>query len=261
MDKYLSGETTVGPIDFNVGKDSVRYQAVERWVNIDRSHTVRCETASKISFTVVVGTAETEIDRLESVVESSVSNGLASLKSSIKSVTGREFTLTVSSQESHEFNIPAPHCGRQTYFLYQRLRDHLFVIKKHRRLRKPLVIDTSVKEYTANFEVRIESDRDDPTCPCKEKKQSNFLGEILRFTVGKLSFVASADRENADTLSLMIGAGTYTFNKTDGLYYETTLEAGGLPVMMQTLSGVREGKLTVKAMVQDEEGSGLASTS
>jgi hypothetical protein len=255
MDKYFAGETKVGPIEFTVGKDSVIYEAVERWVNTDRSHTVRCELSDAISFKWVVGTSLTEIERLKSTIESSVSNGMASLKSKIEAESGSEFTLTKSTEETHAFNFPAPHCGRQTYFLYQRVRDHLFVIKRQRwprKLRKPLIIETPVREYTANFDVRIDSDRDDPACPCKDEGRSDLPGEILRFSIGKLSVVATANRERDHALSVMIGPSTYTFKKTDGSYYEATVKVSTLPDMMRTLSGVQKDEIKVKAIVEDE---------
>jgi hypothetical protein len=254
MDKYFAGETKVGPIEFTLGKDTVIYEAVERWANMDQSHTLRCEMDSTVSFTVTVGTAETEINSLESVMESSVSNGIASVKSSIKAKTSYEFTLTRSTQVTHSFHFDAPRCGRQTHLLYQRVRDHLFVFKKQRRprwLRKPLIIEIPARQYTANFEIRIDGDKDDPACPCKDKGQADLPGEILRFSIGKLSFVATAYREMDHSLSLMIGPNTYIFKKTDG-YYEITLSMSSLPDMIRTLSG-EEGEITVKAIVEDDD--------
>jgi hypothetical protein len=150
MSVYFPGTRMEGPFQAKLGRNMVEYQYTER-LNQDRSHTVRCGQSSKLVFSLTIGTSRSESEAFKDFVEGSLgSSAFASFKSHVESTVNTEFTVSRSTTETHEFNCPAPPCGRQTNTLYQLVRDYDFTLTKQRRLWGPVTKSAGVRDIPDN---------------------------------------------------------------------------------------------------------------
>jgi len=257
MDKYFSGFRHHGPFEATIGNEKVYYSCSESWLDADRSCTIRCKAGATFSYAKTIGIEEKEVESFNSFVEATLgSEHIASLKSHIEAETSREFTLKRTETEKDEFTFPAPGCGRQTYFLYQLVRDHQITVEKQRwgGLAKPLITSASLREKTSNFDVREEVDRNDRACPCPAATDAG-PADVLRFQIGNLSLRVDCYEENDRSLSVMIGRHTLKAQPVDPEVrdgqYRMPIVSRQLPELFWNLSGIRKKNIEVEASLKD----------
>jgi hypothetical protein len=166
-----------------------------------------------------------------------------------------EFTITESKTETNEFNCPAPTCGRQTHTLYQLVRDYDFLFTRSRRLLGPITRSAGLRQHTKQFDLRQETDENDPQCPCKSKDRRSSRG-VLGIKFGDLSLRMDAKmlRHPVPCANVSFGNQNILLRMTEDTY-SSNIEAGELPEFVRYLSGITSGNVVISGYpISDEYG-------
>jgi hypothetical protein len=251
MHSYFFGVKKYGPFELNDGRTSISYSFIEQWVSTNRSHTVRCKVGGKMGYSITSGISVAELDSFKSSITSTLGvKGIASIQGDIEANTQITTTFVVSNTASGEFSMDAPGCGRHTYFLNQLVRDYQFVIKKPRLVFGHKTTAHNLREWTYYYDMRQETDEQDPQCPCLPKVGEDD-GETVVLKIGTLSLRLDGKRNKENKVSFKVGRHTYSLDATDAISFPVSVKITGLPKMFQVLSGINRS--AVAATVELEK--------
>lgn len=193
MAKFFNGTRDIGQfsMDTTPGRERIECAVSEKWVDIDKSTTVRCGNAGSCDITKSIGLSQETSQTLETSIKSSIGpEAIAQLKTSVQATLGFQVNWSSNETVTKHFAYQAPPCGRLTLTIYQLMRVFNITYWRRRRWSRREVWENewtrTLYEYTECHDGHQDSEDFDEQCKaqgCKRPDTGPSDG-LLSFGIG-----------------------------------------------------------------------------
>lgn len=261
-------EKSYGPYEYEIDKTKIVHSCREHWIKSHQRIPARCGISGTMEFQSSHGILRRELISLESTLEGTIgAKDLATLKSKVTEKFGAEIAISEETSKKLSLSCPAVRCGSAIYHLYNLVRDHRFDFYRSRLFRRPSVTTETIREFSSEYEMLIESEPDDPNCPCAPEL-GRIGGGLVRLFAKRLRITLEYDRMPDGTLQFQIGMQPYLLNSNlidlrVSSLPQSWAELAGLsvdlerfPTLVEFVTNPEDEPVFVQSSVTPEEGSG-----
>lgn len=231
---------------------------VEEFWKEQFSRSLSCGRSRKYTLTKTSGVTVTEREELEATISSSLGlEGIAELKSEVKSKVGLELQLEESVETEEEFTFQAPKCARTTFQIYQLLRQYNFSYRDNRSwlfrwLDSSKDFDKATVEWVNRMYDLSTPPEHDPDCAnynpeCRRETERSQKSEgLLNLVFEKFGILTGYRLDEHGVVLSNLNVSVPANGVNELIYASVTFDRQMLPPYLLFLTGERANKLTAQ---------------